>query len=63
MNLFFFSLLSFTCNCIKVRFVFLLSLCFFSFDLFFILFLIFFSVLNNCMNVIVGFFFSYEINF
>jgi hypothetical protein len=52
----FFSLLSFTCNYIKVRFFFLFFFVFFSLYLFFILFLIVF-VLNNCMNVVVGFVF------
>jgi hypothetical protein len=54
---FIFSLLSFTYNYIKVRFFFfLLFSWFFSLYLFFILFLIVF-VLNNCMNVVVRFFF------
>jgi hypothetical protein len=52
-----FSLLSFTCNYIKVRFFFfLLFSWFFSLYLFFILFLIVF-VLNNCINVVVRIFF------
>jgi hypothetical protein len=57
---FFFSL-SFTCNYIKVK---KNSSFFVSFSLYlcFILFLIVF-VLNNCINVVVGFFFSYEMNF
>jgi hypothetical protein len=58
MNLFFFSLLNFTRNYIKVRFFFFLLLfVFFShYICFFILFLNF-SILNNCMNVVVGFYF------
>jgi hypothetical protein len=55
----FFSLLSFTRNYIKVRFFFFLFLCFFHYICFFIFI---FYVLNNCMNVVVGFVFSYEIN-
>jgi len=51
----FFSLLSFTCNYIKVRFFFFLFFfMFFSLYLFFVLFLNFF-ILNNCMKVVVGF--------
>jgi hypothetical protein len=50
-NLFFFSFLSFICNYI----IFFFS-CFIQYICFFILFLIVF-VLNNCMNVVVGFFF------
>jgi len=55
----FFFLLSFTCNYIKVIFFLFSSFfMFFSLYLFFILFLIFF--LNNCMNVVVGFFFIWD---
>jgi hypothetical protein len=66
MNLFFFSLLSFTRNCIKVRFLFFYF--FFFFCVFFhyicfpILFLKF-SVLNNYLNVVVGFFFHMRLIF
>ena len=52
----FLSLLIFTCNYIKVKKKILLFSMFFSLYLFFILFLIVF-VLNNCMNVVVGFLF------
>jgi len=56
----YFSLLSFTCNHIKVRFFFFsFFLLFFHYICVFILFLIVF-VLNNCMNIVVGFFFSYD---
>jgi len=50
----FFFLLSFTCNYIKVRFFFFLL--FYHYICFFILFLNCF-VLNNCINVVVGFVF------
>jgi hypothetical protein len=58
MNLFFFPLLSFTYNYIKVKFIFYFFRVF-SLYLFFILFFIFF-VLNNCKNVVVGFFFIWD---
>ena len=63
MNLFFLLSSQLHSQYIKVRFLFFLYfLCFFSLYLFFILFLNSF-VLNNCMNVVVGFVFTYEINF
>jgi hypothetical protein len=55
----FFSLLNFTCNYIKVKKNISSFFVFFSLYLFFILFLIFF-VLNNCMNVVVGFVFIWD---
>ena len=51
----FFAILSFTCNYINVRLFFFV---FFSLYLLFYFIFIFF-VLNNCMNVVVGFVFQY----